>query len=161
MLRGQNVLLFVGHYEHSIDAKLRLAVPSEVRAQLDRGEEGPGLYAVIQEGPTLALYTEKGFEKRATELDQSQRPADEILEYELMFYSMANRVEIDKQGRIRLPERLIKLAGLERDVVILGVKDHLQIHDRNAWNQRFEQTMRDRPQLLMNPRRLLKPDNND
>ena len=159
MLRGHHAVLFVGHYEHSIDAKQRLAIPSEVRAVLERSGLGSGeaiaLYAVIQEGPTLALYTEAGFEKRAAELDHSQLPAEQVLAYEQLFFSRASRVELDKQGRVRLPERLIRLAGLDRDVVILGVKDHLQVHDRDRWNA-LEETLSRDPAAMYNPRRLLR-----
>ncbi|MEX2672535.1 MAG: hypothetical protein WD294_10535 [Phycisphaeraceae bacterium] len=149
-------MLFVGTYDHTIDAKQRLAIPSEVRDRLDPEVDGEVLYAVVVEGPTLALYTERGFEKRAEQLDHSERSPEEILLYEQMFYSNAARVEIDKQGRIRLPERLIRVADLGRDVVLIGVKDHLQVHDRAAWQAKVEKLMADRPDLLMNPRRAMR-----
>lgn len=151
-------MLFVGCYEHSIDAKNRLAVPSDVRQRLDPERDGECLYAVIQEGPTLCLYTERGFEQRSEELDRSERPADELLLYEQVFYSLAQRLEIDSQGRVRLPQRLLELAGLGRDVVVLGVKDHLEVHEREAWNRRMERMLSERPDLLMSPRRAMRAD---
>ena len=150
-------MLFVGTYEHTIDAKHRLAIPSDVRDRLDAERDGQGFYAVLVEGPTLALYTERGFEKRAEELDDSQRSPEELLLYEQMFYSNAARVELDAQGRVRLPERLIRLAALERDVVLIGVKDHLQVHDRGQWERKLEKLMSERADLLMNPRRAMRP----
>lgn len=149
-------MLFVGTYEHTIDAKQRLAIPSGIRQRLDRASQGEALYAVIQEGPTLCLYTEEGFEKRAEELDHSDWPAEELLLYEQMFYANAERLEVDKQGRIRLPERLLELAGLGRDAVVLGVKDHMQVHDREAWRERMERLKADRPDLMKNPRRVMR-----
>jgi len=149
-------LLFVGTYEHAIDAKQRLAIPSDIRDRLDHTEDSPAFYAVVMEGPTLCLYTEGGFDKRADELDASRRPAAEILLYEQMFYANAQRIEIDKQGRVRLPERLLELAGLGREVVIIGVKDHLQVHNREAWKKRISKLMAERPDLLMNPRRAMR-----
>jgi len=127
-----------------------------VREQLLREDQGDSLYAVLVEGPTLAFYTEQGFRKRADELDHSERPPEEVLLYEQMFYSNAARVEMDKQGRVRLPERLLKLARLGRDVVLIGVKDHLQVHDRQQWDQRMQQMLEGRPDLLMNPRRAMR-----
>jgi len=50
-----------------------------------------------------------------------------------LFYSQAEKVEIDAQGRIRIPDRLAKLAGLERDVVLLGVHDHAEIWSVETW----------------------------
>ena len=162
-------MLFVGWHELTIDAKQRLAVPSEIRSQLGAsgdgqtdgqsggGGESGGLYAVIQEGPTLSLYTVAGFEKRAEQLEASPRPPEEVLAYEQMFYALASRVELDKQGRVRLPERLLRIAGLARDVVMIGVKDHLQIHDRTAWEAKVADNLANRPELLMNPRRVIGP----
>jgi len=149
-------LLFVGTYQHSIDAKQRLAIPSDIRDRIRSSDTGEALYAVLLEGPTLCLYTEQGFEKRAQQLDESQRAPEDVLLYEQMFYSLAQRVELDKQGRVRLPERLIEMAGLGKDVVILGVKDHMQVHDRGKWEEKMQQLMAERPDLLMNPRRVMR-----
>ncbi len=148
-------MLFVGTYEHTIDSKGRLAIPSDIRHQV--GADGAdSLYAVLQEGPTLCLYTPRGFEKRSEELDNSERPADEVLEYEKIFYSLAQRLEIDPQGRIRLPERLLRLAGLGRDVVLIGVKDHLELQDRQSWEQSVQEILERKPEMLMNPRRMMR-----
>lgn len=159
MPRGNDAVLFVGWHELSIDAKQRLAIPSEIRSLLKPERDGEALYAVIQDGPTLCLYTETGFAKRAEQLDASPRPADEVLEYEQMFFGLASRLEIDKQGRVRLPERLMRFAKVDREVVVLGVKDHLQVHDRAAWEAKVARNMTERPELLMNPRRVMSPKN--
>ena len=148
-------MLFVGTYEHTIDAKQRLAIPADVRQQLEAAAQR-ALYCVLIEGPTLAIYTESGFQKRADELDHSERPAEEVLLYEQMFYSNAARVELDTQGRVRIPDRLLQMAGLERDVVLIGVKDHLELHDRETWNKRMQEMLARRPDLLMNPRMAMK-----
>ena len=148
-------MLFVGTYEHTIDAKQRLAIPADIRQQLEAGGQR-ALYCVLIEGPTLALYTESGFQKRADELDNSQRPPEEVLLYEQMFYSNAARVELDPQGRVRMPERLLDMAKLARDVVLIGVKDHLEVHDREGWNRKTQQLLAQRPDLLMNPRKAMK-----
>ena len=154
-MREDNALLFVGAYEHTIDAKQRLAIPADVRQQLEAAGQRV-LYCVLIEGPTLAIYTEAGFQKRADELDNSERPAEEILLYEQMFYSNAARVELDAQGRVRIPERLLQMAGLEKDAVLIGVKDHLEVHDRDSWNRRTQELLAKRPDLLMNPRRAMR-----
>ncbi len=148
-------MLFTGTYEHSIDAKQRLAIPAEVRETLDAQRDGASLYVVLSEGPTLCVYTEAGFQKRADELDDSTLPPEEVLEYERFFFSLARRVELDKQGRVRLPEQLLKMVDLKRDVVLIGVKDHLEIHDRESWYEQFRAKLSQKPQLLMNPRRVV------
>lgn len=167
-------MLFTGTFEHAIDAKQRLAIPSEVRDSIRPEVDGQSMYAVIGQGlpppppevqdggqpagssKALCLYTEQGFKQRADELDHSELHPDEVLTYERMMFPLARKVEIDKQGRVRLPENLLKLAELDKDVVLLGVKDHLEIHDRNRWNAYLTQMLTQRPELLRNPRQLMK-----
>lgn len=159
-------MVFTGTYEHTIDAKNRLAIPSEIRSQIQRsvgvGEtDAIVLYVMPGEAGTagdgsLALYTEEAFERLADRLDDSQLDADALLVYEQLMYSMSRRVEIDKQGRVRLPDTMLKQSGLGSEVVLLGVKDHLEIRDREAWNAQVLQLLQQRPGLLMNPRRALR-----
>jgi MraZ protein len=166
-------LLFTGTFEHAIDAKQRLAIPSEVRDRINPEADGEALYAMIGQGlpiavtddgeqqtgsgsKALCLYTERGFEQRAEQLDHSELPSDDVLMYERMMFPLARRVDLDKQGRVRLPETLLKLAELDKDVVLIGVKDHLEIHDRARWNAYLTQMLNQRPELLRNPRQLMK-----
>ncbi len=153
---GTHALLFTGIYEHTIDAKQRLAIPSDVRDRLDPQRDGNSLFVTVGEGPTLCLYTERGFERRAEELEDSELSADEVLEYEQMLFSLTRRVELDKQGRIRLPEQLLRIANPGRDVVLCGAKDHLQVHPRKAWLTKLNEKLTTRPELLRNPRRVMR-----
>ena len=154
-------MVFTGTYEHAIDNKNRLAIPADIRGQIQRdtraGEGDPiALYVTLGEDQSLSLYTETGFEQRATELDASELDAEELLAYERLLFSLARRVEMDKQGRVRLPETLLKQARLGAEVVLLGVKDHLEVRDRQNWIEHVQQVLKDRPELLMNPRRAMR-----
>ncbi|QQE13417.1 hypothetical protein JD969_08155 [Planctomycetota bacterium] len=158
-------MVFTGTYEHSIDAKNRLAIPAPIRAQIQRAAgagEGDAIALFVipgeltPEGGSLSVYTESDFEKRAEQLDSSELDADELLEYERILFSLASRVEIDKQGRIRLPETLLKRTNLPTDIVLLGVKDHLEVRSREAWMERLEQKLAQNPALLTNPRRMMR-----
>lgn len=150
-------MAFVGTYAHTIDAKQRLAIPAPVRADLQR-ETGAGegdavyLYVTLGEGDSLYLYTERGFEQQAENLRQEGLDPDEILAYERIFFSQAQRLELDKQGRVRLPETLLKEVGLGADVVLLGVNDHLEVRDRSAWEAYLAANRRPGG---MDPRRVL------
>lgn len=154
-------MVFTGSYDHTIDAKHRLAIPSDIRAQIrrqddDRQDRSTHLYVTLGEDQALCLYTEEEFERRARQLDDSDRGPDEVLAYERLFYSLARRVELDKNGRIRLPENLLEIAGLGNEVALLGVKDHLEVRDRTAWRSDVERMLADDPQALMNPRRAMR-----
>jgi MraZ protein len=152
-------LVFTGTYEHTIDAKNRLAIPAEVRVLLRRQQQGCealALYVTRGEGQSLCLYTEAGFEQRAGELDRSQLDTEKLLAYERLMFSLARRVEVDEQGRVRLPDQLLKMVNLPQDVVLLGVKDRLEIRGREAWYQDMEKTLAEQPQIFMNFRRAIR-----
>lgn len=152
-------MVFTGTYEHTIDAKNRLAIPSNIRNRVSRraGKDEPVVwYVTLGSGTNLCLYTEEGFEQRAAELDSSERDPDEVLEYERVLFTLAQDVEMDKAGRVRLPESLLGRVGLGKDVVLLGVKDHLEIHDREQWNQYIDGVLDRQPELLKNPRQVMR-----
>lgn len=154
-------LVFTGTYEHTIDSKNRLAIPSDIRHQIQRqmgAAEGDAiyLYVTLGEDQSLSLYTEEGFEQRARELDNSELAPQDLLDYERMLFSLARRAELDKQGRVRLPENLLKQTGLGSEVVLLGVKDHLEVRDRKSWMDHVQQVLQQQPQMLMNPRRAMR-----
>jgi MraZ protein len=157
-------LVFTGTYEHTIDAKNRLALGRELRSQIQRSlavddDQGVILYVVPGDrqpaGPTLRLYTESAFEQRASQLDHSQLDPQQLLEYEEILFSLVHQVEIDKQGRVLLPQPLIERAQLSSEVVLIGVKDHIVVRDRSAWIGYLEQKIAADPQLLMNPRQAM------
>jgi MraZ protein len=52
-----------------------------------------------------------------------------------LFYAQAQRVEVDRQGRVRVPQSLARLAALQNEIVLLGVRDHLEIWDSALWRQ--------------------------
>ncbi len=129
-------MIFTGYYEHSIDAKNRLAIPSKIRGQLNARKVGKALVLVPGQPPnTLWLYTQHQFEQLAGQVDSALIPDDDRLPWEQVFFSLAEYLEPDTQGRILLPERMLARAGLERDVVICGVRDHLEIWPRQAFEE--------------------------
>lgn len=153
-------MVFTGTYEHTIDSKNRLAIPADLRAQMQReagATQGDALFVYVTlDDRALSLYTEQGFEQRAADLDHSELDAPELLEYERLLFSLARRVEVDRQGRVRLPDNLLSQAGLNAEVVLLGVKDHLEVRDRQSWRDHVTNLLRDRPGVLMNPRQAMR-----
>ena len=152
-------MVFTGTYEHTIDAKNRLAIPAEIRTQVQtepgRHQRAPIVFQVTAaEGQALYLYTEAGFQQRADDLLNSNTETDQLLTYERLWFSMARRIEMDSAGRIRIANSLLERAQLENEVVLLGVNDHLEIRDRRTWHAYVDQILTEQPQILMNPRRL-------
>ena len=119
--------MFLGEYEHTIDAKGRLAVPAKFRAQMDRG-------AVISKGmgTCLSVYTMERWDEKSAEL-ASGKTSDELRDFERRIYPSASEVELDGQGRMVIPAKLRSYAGLASEVTVAGVRDHFEIWDRTAW----------------------------
>ena len=119
--------MFLGEYEHAIDAKGRMAVPAKFRTQMDRG-------AVISKGmgTCLSVYTMERWEQKSDELI-ADKSSDDLRDFERRIYPSASELELDAQGRIIIPAKLRTYANLGSEVTIAGVRDHFEIWDRTAW----------------------------
>ena len=126
-------MFFFGQHEHTIDAKQRLAVPAAIRDVLS--EETHGLVFWAAPGPNghLWLWPEKTFQRYAANLEGSLLPNQDSMDYEQMLFSKSQRCPLDSAGRVRLPERLLEEYQLAGSVIVLGVKDHLEVVDPEGW----------------------------
>ena len=120
--------MFLGEHEHTLDEKGRLTLPAKFRDSfpeglvLSRGLDGcVNAYAKADWAALAARLTALGSLSRDERMIQRH------------FFSGAAEVTPDKQGRVMIPAALASHAGLERDVVVAGVHDHLEIWDRVAW----------------------------
>lgn len=148
-------MIFTGEYEHTIDTKQRIAVPSVIRSRLEEAGHTNALYLVPGANGALWLWPEKTFEQMANAMQQSLLPTEEMMEFEELLFSQAARLEIDKAGRIRLPERMLSEAKLGQTIVILGVRDHLELRDPEAWKQRREHKLATQAEIMIKARRAL------
>ena len=123
-----------GTYSRSIDEKLRIAIPPKFREGLCGPESRP-MYLAPESNRSLGLFGETVFRDRASRLGALSGGPGHVRNYMRLYYSQAEQVELDSQGRIRVPERLAKFAGLTSEVIVLGVHDHAEIWDQGAWDQ--------------------------
>lgn len=121
--------MFIGEYSHNIDDKGRLAIPSKFRKELQKG-------AVVTRGldNCLFLYTHTEWEKLAIKLAQLPIAQAKSRAFARLMLAGAMDVEIDKQGRVIVPEYLRQYAGVQKKVVIAGLYDRLEIWDENTWS---------------------------
>ncbi len=120
--------MFIGEYNHNLDAKGRLAVPAKFRSLLKNG----GVATKGLDG-CLFLYTKtqwKEIAKKLSDLPVSQSKARAFARH---FLAGAMNMEFDNQGRVTLPEYLRKFAGLKKNVIVAGLYDHLEIWDKDSW----------------------------
>lgn len=125
-------MLFTGSYQRALDDKLRLPLPKPVRDAL---EAGARLYLTPGLDGCLALYPEAAFAALGERLAATSPAAREVRDYSRLFYSQAACVVPDGQWRFRIPAELTKWAGLEGEVMIVGVRDHLEIWAIAKWQQ--------------------------
>ncbi len=125
---------FTGQYERTIDAKKRIQIPSQLRAGIDPDHDGLGLYVVLGEHRgTLSIFTERAFDELAGRISTESMAGPESRRFELQFYALASHVELDKQGRLVLPDRLVRKARLQGEVALVGQKTRFDIWDREAF----------------------------
>ena len=121
--------MFFGEYEHSIDDKSRLTLPAKFRDAFADG-------VVLTRGLDACLVVFARADWRAL-ADERLAPLDpfapETRKLMRFFFGAAADAELDKQGRVLVPPALVGYAQLGREVVVAGVRDHLEIWNRTAW----------------------------
>jgi MraZ protein len=105
---------------------------------MDAARDGAGLYVTLgQHRGTLSLYTERSFEELASRIETEFESDEEALRFELQFYSLASRVDVDTQGRFVLPDQLVKKAGLKEEVCLLGQKNRIDVWNRADYERQL------------------------
>jgi MraZ protein len=120
--------VFLGEYQHSVDDKGRLVMPSKFRQRLDDG-------CVVTKGQEHCLYVfpHDRWETEVERVNSLPRTNRRNRNYARSFFGAASDQELDKQGRIQIPPALRSFADLGKDVVIVGVADWIEIWDTEAW----------------------------
>ena len=127
--------MLLGEHEHTLDDKNRLTLPAKFRAAFAGG-------VVVTRGMDGCLYVYRRHdwdalvENRLAGLDPLSQEGRRVQRF---FFSGASEVEPDKQGRVMIPAALLGHAGLGREVVVAGVRDHLEIWDRAKWRQELKE----------------------
>jgi len=127
-------MLLTGTFYRSLDEKLRIAVPKRLRDALPC-PPGSGLFVTPGTDASLAIYAEAAFARLAERLGEASPTEREVRAFRRLFYGQAQRVELDRQGRMRVPPELAELARLEKEVVLLGVEDHMELWSAARWKE--------------------------
>ena len=125
-------MLLTGTFTRSLDEKLRVAIPKRLRNALGC-PDGGAVYVAPGTDHCLVLYTEEAFAELARRLAQSSPTQQHVRAFTRLFYARAQRVDLDRQGRIRIPPDLVELADLAKNVILLGVQDHLELWAEARW----------------------------
>lgn len=122
--------VFIGEYQHSLDSKNRMIVPSKFR-------EGLGEKFVLTKGLDGCLYAYPMNEWMMLENKLKQLPltSKDARAFVRFFFSGANEIDIDKQGRALIPQNLLEYAGIDKDIVSIGVSTRLEIWSKKNWDE--------------------------
>lgn len=129
-LRTYSTPMFIGEYSHNLDQKGRLAVPKKFREKLETG-------AIVTRGldNCLFLYTKEEWHKLAAKLANLPFAQANTRAFARLMLAGAMDVNIDKQGRVMLPEYLRTFAGLTKNAVVAGLYNRLEIWDQRKWDE--------------------------
>ena len=122
-------MLFVGEYKHTIDAKNRLFIPAKYRDML-----GESFYITRKMEKCLAIYSEAEWSKLTDKLNTL--PDSVVGSIKQFLYSKTISATPDSQGRVVLPPELLSYASIDKNTVIIGVGDHLQIWSDKLWEEK-------------------------
>lgn len=128
LIRNFESVMFIGEYQHIIDPKKRLALPSKFRKEL-------GSKVVVTRGldKCLFVYPAKIWKELAEKLGTLPMGESTTRSFVRLMLAGAVDVDLDSQGRVLLPEYLKEYAGLDKEVVVAGLFNRLEIWDENKW----------------------------
>src|SRR5271156_6747074 len=123
-------MLLTGTHPRTLDDKKRLVLPKRIREQV-----GDVTQLFVTPGPdqSLWIYTKDELERLSAKLDQTSATDAEARVFRRLFYAQMEGVELDRTGRVLIPDRLVKFASLQHEVVLIGVRDHLELWDAQRW----------------------------
>ena len=124
--------MFIGEYSHNLDAKGRIIVPSKFREELHttfilaRGLDG-----------CLTIYSLEQWGRLFNEVNKLPTTKKAARQYIRMLTSTATECSLDNQGRIAIPSFLAKPVGISKECIIIGANDHIEIWDKQVWEDYY------------------------
>jgi len=128
IMRG--TIMFIGEYIHAIDNKNRIIVPSKFRDEL-------GSKFIITKGLDGCIYAYtynewKLLEEKLVKLPLTNKNSRAFVRF---FFSGANEIELDRQGRALIPQSVLEYAGIDKEVVSIGVSNRIEIWSKEKWEE--------------------------
>ena len=146
--------MFVGEFRHTIDAKNRMVIPAKFRAFITDAEDRKGFFIMASPVSTehcLRLYTMAGWQKLAATLRLKADTAKDPARYMRFFASRGEFAAIDAQSRVVIPQKLMGYAGLQKDVLMVGNYDWIEVwnvDDYRAATESLDEEIPDRSRAI-------------
>jgi MraZ protein len=125
------VARFFGRYEHSLDPKGRVILPAKFRAPFERGG-----YLTQFRDRCLALWTPEDFDKQMAQMEAAEEQGRTERNVARLWAQGTQEVDVDRQGRIAIPQYLREFARLEGDVLVNGAISRVELWSPTVWNEK-------------------------
>lgn len=139
--------VLIGEYDLTLDEKGRLLIPADIRRSIPP-ELGEAFYVLLGVNGVPWLWVEQTYEQMVMQLPTDMIPGDDSLAFDQIVFGLTSKVAWDKQGRALMPSRVLERGSIGREVTLVGVRDHLELWDRQAWIARREELERKRGEVF-------------
>jgi MraZ protein len=141
-------LTFLGTFEHSLDAKHRLTIPSKFRAALADGVVLAPNAELPGGPPTLAIWTPGGFDEFMADSVGGRNPAEvDVRKLKRFYFNNSADAELDSAHRVMIPTHLMEFASLDKEVTVTGSGDCLEVWDRARHKANLKALLIEIPEL--------------
>lgn len=137
-MEARRKLFLIGEYDLVIDEKSRLLVPSEFRKEITEVCNEKSLLCRYGHNRVLWIYPENYYREMMSRRQETILTREEEEAFAEAYYGMTFRLQWDAQGRVVLPDKILKRCRLEREITLIGAGDHLVVRSREEWDRRSE-----------------------
>ena len=134
--------MFFGSFVHTLDDKGRLMVPRKMREEL-------GSKAYIMKGfdGSLSIFNEERYQKLVSEFARLSFNQQKVRDYLRLQFASTYEMDVDKLGRVQIPTALLTKFNISREVLVLGIGDHIEVWDKAKYEE-YENNIRDQFESL-------------
>ncbi|MBO6261563.1 MAG: division/cell wall cluster transcriptional repressor MraZ [Bacilli bacterium] len=129
--------MYFGSFAHNLDDKGRLMIPRKMREEL-----GYKVYIMKGFEGSLSLYDESGYQKLVNEFTRLSFNQQKVRDYLRLQFASTYEMEVDKLGRVQLPSALLTKYNISKEVLVLGIGDHIEVWDKAKYEE-YENSIRD------------------
>jgi len=137
--------VFYGEFASTVDNVGRVIIPAAFRDAACQAEGGhaPEFVMRFGEDGCVTLYTASRWAEVEDAVNRAPHGERAVRRYRRLVFGLAAKAQCDKQGRLRVPQRLLDAAAIERDVMIVGVSGEIEVWSRPRWEAYREEMMRE------------------
>ena len=131
--------MFYGEYEHRLDKKGRVIIPSKIR-EVSKDNYVDKFFVTRGLDTCLFMFPEEEWRQQETKFKNLSFTKRETRKFNRLFFAGAVELMADKQGRILLPTYLKQYAGIKREIMIIGVSSRIEIWSKDKWEEFYKAT---------------------